>query len=236
MRYLFVFALLSLSSIVSAKPWSIESAFQFSKNTGNVDDRSIGFENTFVYDASKLKLTGIFNYLSFRENDRLTSEEYFTECKSDFKHSKDSYFFTFFRWEKDKFKDLDYRSTAGVGYGMYLIYKVEKENKKLTLEFGGLRSKEHPVGEVPISFTSARIFLGYKQVFSEHLSFNFGNEYIYEINSTRGYLLTNIFDIVSKINSRWSFKTGFRRKYDSNPPGLAVNRDTRIAISLVTTL
>ena len=113
--------LLIAVSSAQAKNWSGASEFSYLKETGKSDVEAIELKNKATYDLPKVAFNGKFNFISYRDEDRLISEEYFTEEKIDWKFQKAEYFFQLFQWEKDVFRNLEYRLTAGIGIGFNLL-------------------------------------------------------------------------------------------------------------------
>ena len=233
MRYLLILLGALITVPLQAQEWSIASELSYLKETGNTDKELIGLKNDIVYRMRKIDLNGKFNYTSDRNKEELQSEEYLVEEKLDWKFQKAEYAFQLFRWEKDIFRNLEYRLTAGLGMGFNLLSHWKDVKDTLVLELGGQQSWEYQVNNKSNQFNSLRNYLSYRHYLSDPMYIEAKSEYIYEFNQTEGYRLNIGISLVSKINSHFSLRTAHEVRYDQNPIGNIRKKDTRTRISLI---
>lgn len=127
---LFVWALVvpSIAGAYSIPEWDAPTsiwAFEFYgglvRTSGNTDSTTIranvDLENERPDWRHRLRMSSLHS----QHNGNTTGERYVFDFKTDYKFAERDYFFGAFRYERDRFAGIDYRSSRAIGYGRRFV-------------------------------------------------------------------------------------------------------------------
>lgn len=113
--------------------WEADAELGIIVTSGNTESESFNGKFRVVNERRywRHRLRGAALLAS--EEDESTAERYQTDFKTDYKLTERDYLFGNLRYEKDRFADLDYRTSETVGYGRRLL---ARQDMRLDAEIG----------------------------------------------------------------------------------------------------
>ena len=212
------------------KPWKLSIGASYLNTTGNTRTEVFGSRNKFDYDWAKTALRTEFNAYTAKEDDSTTAENYEAQEKYEWKFKKPNYLFQLGRWEKDRFKGLDNRTTLGLGYGRG-FFKTDRH--QLIGEAGYNHIWEDNQNDDAEDFGSARLYGFYGYKISPTATFSQSAEYLDDLDSSDSYRINTLTKLKAKLTTLFSLEASYEVKYDNNPEPGFTETDTITSIGLV---
>jgi len=196
--------------------WSGSFAAGGTVQTGNVERTSIsvGFDAKREWEHDRFLIRLLHNYAA--DSGNVTARNTFGALKFD--HFFTESFFTGLSLEmlKDKFKDVNLRTIAGLGLG----YRIWNDaNKTLEVEAGVTYFSEDLNVGMDDQFAAGRIGVTYFYQVLENLAFNNYTLYYPSFKKPKEYRLRNEASLTSQLGSGWSVKLAhiFDQNSDHSP-------------------
>ena len=169
-------------------------------------------------------VTGVYS----RDGDETRASRMVVGNKTDYELSERSLVLAALRYDRDRFADYRYQTTASVGYGYRL---VDNERHQLRAEAGpGLRYAEfRETGETDTDFIM-RGFLNYAWQLTETATLK--NRLLVE-SSTDNTFTENELSVQVAINDRLALKAGLAVRHNSDVEPDTKSTDTLTTINLV---
>ena len=184
--------------------------------TGNVERTSIsvGFDAKREWEHDRFLIRFLHNYAA--ESGEVTARNSFGALKFD--HFFTENFFTGLSLEllKDKFKDVNLRTIAGLGLG----YRIWNDDiKMLEVEAGVTYFSEDLNIGMDDQFAAGRVGINYSYQVLENLVFKDFMLYYPSFREPREYRLRNEASLTSQLGSGWSIKLShiFDQNSDASP-------------------
>jgi putative salt-induced outer membrane protein YdiY len=207
-----------------SKFWGATLAFGFSNNSGNSRSRGVAFsfdiERKSPKDRQELK-GGLSR--EYRPDDsgelETTVEKYYGSARLDVFLTGELFTFGFAGWERDRFQELDLRSTYTAGLGYQLI-----ENDATDLRFfasGGARIEDYTQIEDEIAASSqSSVILGLAGGFRQKagpIVFDWTLSWTPAVEDFGDYRLLSDASVTTTIFEGLGFRIGSRNQYNSRP-------------------
>lgn len=196
--------------------WSGSFSLGGTVQTGNVERTSIsgGFDAKREWEHDRFMMRLLHNYAA--DSGTVTARNTFGAMKFD--HFFTESFFTGLSLEmlKDKFKDVNLRTIAGLGLG----YRIWNDAKKtLEVEAGVTYFSEDLNVGMDDQFAAGRIGITYSYQVLENLVFKDFMLYYPSFKKPKEYRLRNEASLVSQLGSGWSVKLAhiFDQNSDHSP-------------------
>lgn len=195
---------------------------------GNSETDTVNGRIELTYGRERWTNESIVSGVYSRDSGETRASRMVLGNKTDYELSERSYVLAALRYDRDRFTDYRYQTTASVGYGHRLI---DSERHKLRGEIGpGVRYAEfRETGEDDTDFI-VRGFLNYAWQISETAELK--NRLLVE-SSTDNTFTENELSIQVAINDRLALKSGFALRHNSDVDEGTRKTDTLTTVNLV---
>lgn len=213
-------------------PYTGTAELGYLQTTGNTETSSLKGKVNVTFDLEKWRNSVSVEGFSASTDDNTTSERYVLTAKSDYKWSKNHFFYGSFRYEDDRFSSFEYQSTLSFGYGNRL---VDTKVHRFEVEFGpGFRSsKPIPVAGNPDPEKEDEVIIhvgwNYRWNFSENATFtqvtdvDSGDSNTFVVAETA---------ITSKLTGALALKASYTVRHNDTVAVGKENRDTETTIAI----
>lgn len=209
-----------------------EAELSYVATGGNTNVVTTAFKNTLKYKFSR-RLLGTWKAgaLKSKTDDVMTAERYFTEQRLDYAFSKRFYSYLDTGWLSDEFAGVDPRYYGGLGAG----YKILKGPKHFLIgELGAISVREVYIDDTSNNFLDGRVFSEYIYALTKKNKFTQSIEYLTNITEGKDYRVNTETAVTASLNSIFSLKVSYTRKYDNMPvPSTLDDTDTIFSVALV---
>ncbi len=211
-----------------SKFWGATVAFGFSNNGGNSRSRGVAFsfdiERKSPKDRQQVKGGLSREYRPDDSGDlETTVEKYYGSVRLDVFLTAKLFSFGFAGWERDRFQELDLRSTYTLGLGYQLI-----ENDNTDLRFfasGGARIEDFTqIDELNPANSQSNGILGLAGGFRQRagpILFDWTLSWTPAVKEFEDYRLLSDASVTTTVFQGLGFRIGLRNQYNSRPrPGI----------------
>jgi len=207
--------------------WTSEAELGFVSTTGNTEANTINAKGKVTSERDKWRLLGQVSALNTSDSTGTTAERYELKAKSDYKVSKQNYFFAQVLYENDRFSGYSYQISEALGYGRRFI---DAQNLKLDIELGpGARHSKLEDGSnkdefIVLGATNIAWQISQTSKFSEEFSMETGD----------GATVTKSYSaLTTQIKDALAMKISYKAKHTSEVPPAIKKTDTEAAVTLV---
>jgi putative salt-induced outer membrane protein YdiY len=183
--------------------------------SGNTDRKSFSAaaDASIRGERDRFGIRFLFNYAE--EKDEVTARNIYGALKYDYFFTKRFYGYLGLEMLRDRFKDLNLRTTVGPGAG-YQVW--EDDVKFLALEAGLTYVNEDRREADDDSWVAARLAGSFRYTFSKYLTFTDLLQVYPRLDRGGEFTLRNEAAILSPLGAGWSLKLANIWEYDSDPP------------------
>lgn len=183
--------------------------------SGNTDRRSFSAaaDASIRGERDRFGVRFMFNYAEEKED--VTARNLYGALKYDYFFTKKFYGYLGLEMLRDRFKDLDLRTTVGPGVG-YQFW--EDDVKFLFLEAGLTYVNENRREAKDEDWVSGRLAANFRYTFSKYLTFTDFLQVYPNLEDGGEFTLRNEAAILSPLGAGWALKLANIWEYDSDPP------------------
>jgi len=211
--------------------FNTEAEFSYVNTSGNSEVTTLSAKNKMIYKfTDKVSGRWKFQALNGKSDGKRDAEAYSMELRGDYAPTERFYNYVAANWLTDRFADIDYRYTYGVGSG----YKFLTGPVHFLLAEAGLTyTLEKLIDDSDDEYLGGRLYTEYIYQITKDTKFSQSLEGLFDFERMRNYMLNSETALITSINSIFSFKTSYIVKYDNEPAKNSDNTDTILAAALV---
>ncbi len=226
-RFFFVMLVFGVS-VPAVADWDGLGELGLVAARGNTETDTVNGRIEFEFKrerwTNESTITGVYS----RDGDETRASRLVLGNKTDYDLSERSYLLGALRYDRDRFTDYSYQSTAALGYGHRFF---DTERHKLRGEIGpGVRYAEFRDSEETDTDFIVRGFLNYAWQISETAELK--NRLLVE-SSTDNTFTENELSVAVAINDRLALKAGLAVRHNSDVEPGTKNTDTLTTVNLV---
>lgn len=222
---------LACAAEAEERKFHTEAELSYVNTSGNSEVTTLAVKNKMIYKfTDRISGRWKFQALNGKSDGRRDAEAYSTELRGDYAPTERFYNYVAANWLTDRFADIDYRYTFGVGSG----YKIlTGPIHSLLAEAGLTYTQEKLMDDSDDEYLGGRLYAEYVYQISKGTKFSQSLEALFDFENMQNHMLNSETALITAINSIFSFKTSYIVKYDNEPAQNSDNTDTVLAASLV---
>ena len=198
--------------------------------SGNTDTKNLHFDGELVSRTDKNRFTIGGRYGREESNNTKTADNVFTYIKYDQFITKKLYFYANATGEKDAFKDLDLRSSLGLGAGYQFI---ETDLTNLSLEGGISYVNEDFIIAEDIGYKAARWGFNYDHyLYKKALQFFHNNTGLQSLEDSSDFILYSQTGLRVPLFKHMDATAQYNHDYNKSPAPGKVKSDKAYIISI----
>jgi len=228
-------AIAPFASAQEADNWKGETELGVLITSGNTEETNIKGRLGLVHEVETWRNTGEFRTNYSETDDETTAEKYLAALETNYKFSKNQYWFLRGSYEDDRFSGYDFESSATTGYGNRVWTSGERSfldlsvgggyryNKLEMVNAQGEDAEEEAIARLAGQFDYA---LSENSLFRQKLSTEIGLDENNMVTESETSLQVNVV-------GNLSMKAALRVKHLSDPPSGSEDTDTETSLSLI---
>lgn len=211
--------------------WQGEIVGNMSITDGNSETTAVGISGDFKRRAEEDRITLRAGYYYSETHGDSIRDDQFAFGKYDYFFNKKLFGYLNSRIDRDAIKDLENRTTGGIGLGYQFI---EKDYLKMYGE-GGLSYVNENYGgsSDDTSYVAGRAaFNAEWWIIKEKLRFTENTELLFSLDNTDDWIAINEAGLTWNWTERWSTQAGVRFEYDNTPAKGQKEADTKYTLGV----
>lgn len=226
-RFFFVMLVFGVS-VPAVADWDGLGELGLVAARGNTETDTVNGRIEFEFKRERWTNESTISGVYSRDGDETRASRLVLGNKTDYDLSERSYLLGALRYDRDRFTDYSYQSTAALGYGHRFF---DTDRHKLRGEIGpGVRYAEFRDSEETDTDFIVRGFLNYAWQISETAELK--NRLLVE-SSTDNTFTENELSVAVAINDRLALKAGLAVRHNSDVEPGTKNTDTLTTVNLV---
>lgn len=214
----------------TVKPWKTNLELSIVNVNGNSKTSSLSTKGKLSYDWLQSGIEIEAGALNASSQETTTAEQYFASEKITKKLTNKNYIFEKFRWDKDRFADINNRFDLSAGLGRILL---DLPAHTLNAELGGGYFWEERIVADKNEFGAGRAFLKYITILGPTANFSQDIEYITNLKEASDSRTKTETALTASVASHISLKTSFVWKHNNKPPEGFVKSNTIFSVAFI---